>query len=132
MALPVKIGLEIHCQLTQLNTKLFCACYSNYREKEINSNICPVCIGLPGSLPILNKKAVEFAIMISKALNCKIPEITVFSRKNYFYPDLPKNFQITQYDSHETNTSIGKEGVVKYGENNKIARIRRFELEEYP
>lgn len=132
MALPVKIGLEIHCQLTQLNTKLFCACYSNYREKEINSNICPVCIGLPGSLPILNKKAVEFAIMISKALNCKIPEITVFSRKNYFYPDLPKNFQITQYDSNETNTSIGKEGVVKYGENNKIARIRRIQLEEDP
>lgn len=132
MALPVKIGLEIHCQLTQLNTKLFCACYSNYREKEINFNICPVCIGLPGSLPILNKKAVEFAIMISKALNCKIPEITVFSRKNYFYPDLPKNFQITQYDSNETNTSIGKEGVVKYGENNKIARIRRIQLEEDP
>ena len=132
MALPVKIGLEIHCQLTQLNTKLFCTCYSNYREKEVNSNICPVCIGLPGSLPILNKKAVEFAIMISKALNCKIPEITVFSRKNYFYPDLPKNFQITQYDSNETNTSIGKEGVIKYGENNKIARIRRIQLEEDP
>ena len=132
MALPVKIGLEIHCQLTQLNTKLFCACYSNYREKEINSNICPVCIGLPGSLPILNKKAVEFAIMISKALNCKIPEITVFSRKNYFYPDLPKNFQITQYDSNGTNTSIGKDGVVRYGENNKIARIRRIQLEEDP
>jgi aspartyl-tRNA(Asn)/glutamyl-tRNA(Gln) amidotransferase subunit B len=132
MALPIKIGLEIHCQLTQLNSKLFCACYSNYREKEINSNICPICIGLPGSLPILNKKAVEFAIMISKALNCKIPEITVFSRKNYFYPDLPKNFQITQYDSNETNTSIGKEGVVKYGENNKIARIRRIQLEEDP
>ncbi len=132
MALPVKIGLEIHCQLTQLNTKLFCACYSNYREKEVNSNICPVCMGLPGSLPILNKKAVEFAIMISKALNCKIPEITVFSRKNYFYPDLPKNFQITQYDSNGTNTSIGKKGVVKYGENNKIARIRRIQLEEDP
>ncbi|HET8793367.1 MAG TPA: Asp-tRNA(Asn)/Glu-tRNA(Gln) amidotransferase subunit GatB [Nitrososphaeraceae archaeon] len=132
MALPVKIGLEIHCQLTQLNTKLFCGCYSNYREKEVNSNICPVCIGLPGSLPILNKKAVEFAIMISKALNCKIPEITVFSRKNYFYPDLPKNFQITQYDSAETNTSIGKEGVIKYGENNNTARIRRIQLEEDP
>jgi aspartyl-tRNA(Asn)/glutamyl-tRNA(Gln) amidotransferase subunit B len=132
MALPVKIGLEIHCQLTQLNTKLFCGCYSNYREKEVNSNICPVCIGLPGSLPILNKKAVEFAIMISKALNCKIPDITVFSRKNYFYPDLPKNFQITQYDSNETSTSIGKEGVVKYGENNKNARIRRIQLEEDP
>jgi aspartyl-tRNA(Asn)/glutamyl-tRNA(Gln) amidotransferase subunit B len=132
MALPVKIGLEIHCQLTQLNTKLFCGCYSNYRGKENNSNVCPVCIGLPGSLPILNKKAVEFAIMISKALNCKIPEITVFSRKNYFYPDLPKNFQITQYDSNGTNTSIGKDGVVKYGENNKIARIRRIQLEEDP
>ena len=132
MTLPVKIGLEIHCQLTQLNTKLFCSCYSNYREKEVNSNICPVCIGLPGSLPILNKKGIEFAIMISKALNCKIPAITVFSRKNYFYPDLPKNFQITQYDTNETNTSIGKEGFVKYGEKNKIARIRRIQLEEDP
>src|SRR5215204_3116995 len=131
-SLPVKIGLEIHCQLTQLNTKLFCSCYCNYREKEINSNICPICIGLPGSLPILNKKAVEFAIMISKALDCKIPELTVFSRKNYFYPDLPKNFQITQYDSYGTSTSIGKEGSVKYGENDKIARIRRIQLEEDP
>jgi aspartyl-tRNA(Asn)/glutamyl-tRNA(Gln) amidotransferase subunit B len=131
-SLPVKIGLEIHCQLTQLNTKLFCSCYCNYREKEINSNICPICIGLPGSLPILNKKAVEFALMISKALDCKIPELTVFSRKNYFYPDLPKNFQITQYDSYGTSTSIGKEGSVKYGENDKIARIRRIQLEEDP
>ena len=131
-SLPVKIGLEIHCQLTQLNTKLFCSCYCNYREKEINSNICPICIGLPGSLPILNKKAVEFAIMISKALDCKIPELTIFSRKNYFYPDLPKNFQITQYDSYGTSTSIGKEGSVKYGEKDKIARIRRIQLEEDP
>ena len=131
-SLPIKIGLEIHCQLTQLNTKLFCSCYCNYREKEINSNICPICIGLPGSLPILNKKALEFAIMISKALDCKIPELTVFSRKNYFYPDLPKNFQITQYDSYGTSTSIGKEGSVKYGENDKIARIRRIQLEEDP
>ena len=131
-SLPVKIGLEIHCQLTQLNTKLFCSCYCNYREKEINSNICPICLGLPGSLPILNKKAVEFAIMISKALDCKIPELTVFSRKNYFYPDLPKNFQITQYDSYGTSTSIGKEGFIKYGENYKIARIRRIQLEEDP
>ena len=131
-SLPIKIGLEIHCQLTQLNTKLFCSCYCNYREKEINSNICPICLGLPGSLPILNKKAVEFAIMISKALDCKIPELTVFSRKNYFYPDLPKNFQITQYDSYGTSTSIGKEGSVKYGENYKIARIRRIQLEEDP
>jgi aspartyl-tRNA(Asn)/glutamyl-tRNA(Gln) amidotransferase subunit B len=131
-SLPVKIGLEIHCQLTQLNTKLFCSCYCNYREKEINSNICPICIGLPGSLPILNKKALEFAIMISKALDCKIPKLTVFSRKNYFYPDLPKNFQITQYDSYGTSTSIGKEGSIKYGENYKIARIRRIQLEEDP
>src|SRR6187200_1514859 len=122
LSLPVKIGLEIHCQLTQLNSKLFCSCYCNYREKEINSNICPICIGLPGSLPVLNKKA----------LDCKIPELTVFSRKNYFYPDLPKNFQITQYDSYGTSTSIGKEGSVKYGENDKLARIRRIQLEEDP
>lgn len=131
MVLPVKIGLEIHCQLTELNSKLFCSCYSNYRGKDINENICPVCIGLPGTLPILNKKALEHAIMISKALNCKVPEITMFSRKNYFYPDLPKNFQITQYDSNETDTSIGKNGIVFYG-NNKKTRIRRIQLEEDP
>ena len=126
--LSVKIGLEIHCQLTELNSKLFCSCYCNYRGKDPNTNVCPICLGLPGTLPSLNKRAIEFAIMISKSLNCQTPEEISFSRKNYFYPDLPKNFQITQYDT--TGISVGKNGEVEH--QNKIARIRRVQLEEDP
>ncbi|HZH38963.1 MAG TPA: hypothetical protein VEX17_02755, partial [Bacillales bacterium] len=102
----IKIGLEIHCQLTRLDTKLFCGCFSNYRDIKPNENTCPICLGLPGSLPLLNKKAVEYASMICISLNCNIPEKITFYRKNYFYPDLPKNFQITQYNSYELS-SIG-------------------------
>ena len=75
-----KIGLEIHCQLTKLESKLFCSCKADYRSFEPNSNICPVCMGLPGSLPILNKKAVEKAAMLSIALGCKIPPKIGFFR----------------------------------------------------
>lgn len=105
----VKIGLEIHCQLTNLITKLFCNCQADYRDILPNNNTCQICLGLPGSLPLLNKKAVEFASMICIALNCKIPDKITFYRKNYFYPDLPKNFQITQYNSYELS-SIGYDG----------------------
>ena len=91
-----KIGLEIHCQLTKLNSKLFCSCKANYRDYDINTNICQVCMGLPGSLPRLNQDAVKKATLIAMALNCKTPEKIAFFRKNYFYPDLPKIFQITQ------------------------------------
>ncbi|MDE1867941.1 MAG: Asp-tRNA(Asn)/Glu-tRNA(Gln) amidotransferase subunit GatB, partial [Thaumarchaeota archaeon] len=124
-----KIGLEIHCQLTKLESKLFCSCKADYRNLSPNSNICPVCIGLPGSLPMLNKKAVEKATMISLALGCKIPERISFFRKNYFYPDLPKGFQITQYNAYGP-TSIGSDGVVQIEE--KKIRIRRIQLEEDP
>ena len=124
-----KIGLEIHCQLTKLESKLFCKCKADYRNHPPNSNICPICVGLPGSLPMLNKKAVEKAAMISLALGCKIPEKISFFRKNYFYPDLPKNFQITQYNAYGP-TSIGSEGRVEI-QNNEI-RIRRIQLEEDP
>jgi len=124
-----KIGLEIHCQLTKLESKLFCSCKADYRSFEPNSNICPICIGLPGSLPILNKKAVEKASMLSIALECKIPPKIGFFRKNYFYPDLPKNFQITQYDAYG-HTSIGYEGKIII--ENKEIRIRRIQLEEDP
>ena len=78
-----KIGLEIHCQLTNLESKLFCSCKANYRKFSPNTNICPICIGLPGTLPMLNKKAVEKSTMISMALNCKTPEKIAFFMKNY-------------------------------------------------
>src|SRR3712207_993038 len=112
----IKIGLEIHCQLTNLKTKLFCTCLSDYRNMEVNKNTCPICVGLPGSLPLMNKKAIEYATMICIALNCNIPEKISFYRKNYFYPDLPKNYQITQYNSYELS-SIGYDGVFDYGES---------------
>ncbi|MDE1769302.1 MAG: Asp-tRNA(Asn)/Glu-tRNA(Gln) amidotransferase subunit GatB [Thaumarchaeota archaeon] len=124
-----RIGLEIHCQLTKLESKLFCSCKAEYRNLEPNSNICPVCAGLPGSLPMLNKKAVEKAAMISLALGCKIPEKIGFFRKNYFYPDLPKNFQITQYNAYGP-TSIGSDGKITI--EGKEIRIRRIQLEEDP
>ena len=86
----VKIGLEIHVQLNKLNTKLFCGCSTDYHNAEPNTHVCPVCLGLPGSLPVLNRKAVEFALKVGLALNCDIVEQTQFHRKNYYYPDLPK------------------------------------------
>ncbi len=138
----IKIGLEIHCQLTKLETKLFCGCFSNYRYIQPNENTCPICLGLPGSLPLLNKKAVEYASMICISLNCDIPEKITFYRKNYFYPDLPKNFQITQYNSYELS-SIGYDGLVSYYNNDiklghtaktnsKDVRIKRIQIEEDP
>jgi aspartyl-tRNA(Asn)/glutamyl-tRNA(Gln) amidotransferase subunit B len=124
-----RIGLEIHCQLTKLESKLFCSCKAEYRNLDPNSNICPVCAGLPGSLPVLNKKAVEKAAMISLALGCTIPEKIGFFRKNYFYPDLPKNFQITQYNAYGP-TSIGSDGKITI--EGKEIHIRRIQLEEDP
>lgn len=129
--METKIGLEIHCQLTGTKSKLFCSCSCDYRTKAPNTNTCPVCIGLPGTLPLLNKRAVELAGMISIALGCKIPKEIVFYRKNYFYPDLPKNYQLTQYNAYGI-TSIGVEGKLEYGENGKSAKIRRIQLEEDP
>lgn len=127
--MEVKIGLEIHCQLTGLQSKLFCSCQCDYRGKAPNTNICPICSGLPGTLPLLNQRAVDFASMISLALGCKVPDKVMFYRKNYFYPDLPKNFQITQYNAYGI-TSIGVEGRVDYGI--KSTKIRRVQLEEDP
>ena len=123
------IGLEIHCQLTKLESKLFCTCKANYRSFEPNTNICPVCMGMPGTLPRLNKKAVEKATMIAMALNCKTPQKLGFFRKNYFYPDLPKNFQITQLNLYGP-TSIGEQGKISI--EGKEIRIRRIQIEEDP
>ena len=124
-----KIGLEIHCQLTNLQSKLFCSCKANYREFEPNENICPVCAGIPGSLPRLNQEAVKKATMIAMALNCSTPEKIAFFRKNYFYPDLPKNFQITQLNIYG-DTSVGGSGTISVGD--KKIRITRIQLEEDP
>lgn len=124
-----RIGLEIHCQLTGLKSKLFCSCHCNYREYSPNANICPTCTGFPGTLPLLNQKAIEIAAMVCMALECTIPSTILFYRKNYFYLDLPKNFQLTQYNAYGI-TSIGTNGLLGYGQGE--ARIRRVQLEEDP
>ena len=115
----MKIGIEIHVQLST-KSKVFCSCPTAVSE-EPNTNVCETCLGLPGSKPVLNKEALNQAIKVALALNCTIAKETFFSRKNYFYPDLSKNFQITQYE-----IPIGTKG-----EFEKI-RIKRLHLEEDP
>lgn len=125
----VIIGLEIHCQLNT-KTKLFCGCSNDYQDDEPNTHCCPVCLGLPGSLPRLNKKAVESALKVCKALNLEILEECEFSRKNYFYPDLPKGYQVTMYDK-----PLGERGHLMIEDDEgkeKTVRITRIHLEEDP
>jgi aspartyl-tRNA(Asn)/glutamyl-tRNA(Gln) amidotransferase subunit B len=130
MVLAVNIGLEIHCQLTALRSKLFCSCHSDYRGKKPNNNVCPICSGLPGSLPLLNQRAIELAGMVSLALGCRVPDKIRFYRKNYFYPDLPKNFQLSQYNFYGIS-SIGVDGKLDYTGSKKTF-IRRVQIEEDP
>jgi len=119
----VKIGLECHVQL-QTQTKLFCGCPNRFVH-EPNNYVCETCLGFPGSKPRVNAKAVEFALKIGLALNCQIPKETYFSRKSYFYPDMSKNFQITQYE-----IPIASTGFLQIPQ--KKIRIKRIQIEEDP
>ena len=122
------IGLEIHAEL-QTNSKMFCSCSADYSNApEPNTFICPVCTGLPGAMPVLNKKAIEQAILVGLSLNCSINEFNTFARKNYFYPDLPKGYQISQYDL--PIASKGFLDILDDTESPMRVVVRRVHLEE--
>jgi len=125
MSYEAVIGLEIHSEL-KTNTKIFCGCATSFGAEQ-NTHVCPVCLGLPGVLPVINKRVVEFAIKAGLALNCTINKFSKFDRKNYYYPDLPKNFQTSQFD-----LPIAEHGYVDIEVEGKTKRIRvtRIHMEE--
>ena len=122
MKYKATVGLEIHVEL-KTNSKMFCSCKNDPLEKRPNFNICPICTAQPGVLPVINKEAVRKTIKTGLALNCSIPEKSKFDRKNYFYPDLPKGYQISQYDM-----PFCEKGYLEI--NNQKIRITRVHLEE--
>jgi len=120
------IGVEIHVEL-DTETKMFCRCRNRFGDPP-NTNVCPVCLGLPGSLPVMNRQAVEFAMTVGVALGCEVPEFTKWDRKNYYYPDLPKNYQISQYD-----LPLSQHGAIEIplaDGSIKTVRVLRAHLEE--
>jgi len=125
----VIVGLEVHCQL-DTKSKLFCGCSTDYRSDGANTHVCPICLGLPGAMPALNKKAIQYAMRVAKALNCEILDESEFSRKNYFYPDLDKAYQITQYDKPLAEGGYLEIESDEGGE--KRVRITRVHVEEDP
>jgi aspartyl-tRNA(Asn)/glutamyl-tRNA(Gln) amidotransferase subunit B len=120
------IGIEVHAQLLT-ESKMFCRCSADYAAAEPNTHVCPVCLGMPGVLPVINQKAVEYTVMTALAFNCQIPEFSKFDRKNYFYPDLPKGYQISQYD-----LPLSRDGWLDIEADRETKRIgiNRVHLEE--
>jgi len=121
------VGLEVHAEL-RTRSKMFCGCaVVDSTVAEPNTSTCPVCLGMPGSLPVINRKAVDLALRVAAALGCRVAPVSVFARKNYFYPDLPKGYQISQYE-----LPLAVDGVLRIdvGEESRAIRIRRVHLEE--
>jgi len=123
MKYELVVGLEVHCQLNT-NSKAFCGCSALF-GKPANTNVCPVCLALPGALPVLNRRVVEDAVKIGLATGCSVASHSILARKNYFYPDLPKGYQISQYEE-----PICSEGMIDVGEGQRDIRLIRIHIEE--